>query len=213
MYPSPISHLQRILEKGDPLIEWQLSSTEIQKFLLYYQLVLKWNKLLHLTTLTEPLSFAQRHLFESVFMVERLLASIRSVWDIGSGLGIPGLPVAILRPELLVTLVEFNRKKAIFLKEVLDALQLENVKVLQSRFELITDTGSESCLTVRALDKLDQLIPQLLQSGEKCSQFLFFGNRKTESALLKVLPPGMQIETFLIPHSQNRLLISLVRST
>ncbi len=213
MHPSTIFHLQRILERGDPLIGRGLSLAEIQKFLLYYQLVLKWNRLLHLTTLTEPLSFAQRHLFESVFMTRHLLASVRSVWDIGSGLGVPGLPVAILRPELFVMLVEVNKKKAIFLEEVVDSLQLENVKVLRTRFELITDIGSESCLTVRALDRLYQLIPQLLKSGEKCSQFLFFGNRKTESALLKALPPGMGIETFLIPRSRNRFLISLVRST
>src|SRR5882762_9810000 len=119
-----ISQLNRILKDFQVFCGRKLSDLEVDRFLHFYYLVLKWNNRLHLTTITQPLPFAQRHLCESVFAEDYLLPTIQKVWDIGSGVGIPGIPFSIIRPDLIITLVEANKKKAIFLKEVITSLQL-----------------------------------------------------------------------------------------
>lgn len=205
--------LQELLGDSERLFGQKLSGPDIQRLSTYYQLVLKWNVRLHLTTITQPLDFAQRHIFESVFAGKHLLPRIRQIWDFGSGLGIPGIPIAILRPDLSITLVEANKKKAIFLKEVADNLQLTNTTILNQRFESIREIEPESCVTARAIEQMSQLIPKILAIGEHGDQFLLFGSGETESIILKVLPPNLRIQSYLIPFSQNRLLISLNRST
>src|SRR5215475_8203011 len=103
----------------------------------YYELVLKWNKRLHLTTLTQPQEFFERHILESTFSESLILPSVNQVWDLGSGLGVPGMVIAILRPDLIAHLVEANRNKALFLEEAAAHLNLKNVEVIESRLEAI----------------------------------------------------------------------------
>jgi len=205
--------LQEILGESEQLFGRKLSATDIRRYSTYYQLVLKWNDQLHLTTLTHPLDFAHRHLFESIFAESHLLSGIRKIWDFGSGLGVPGIPIAILCPHLSVFLVEANKKKAIFLKEAIDDLQLINTAVLNQRFELIEGIEPQSCITVRAIEQMGRLMPKILAVGEQCAQFLLFGGGETEFLILKILPPNLRIQSYLIPFSQNRFLISLGRST
>jgi 16S rRNA (guanine527-N7)-methyltransferase len=208
-----VLQLKAILSSCDQLYGRKLSATEIEGLLLFYQLVKEWNDLLHLTTITQPLDFAERHIFESIFTESHLLTEVRKVWDFGSGLGIPGIPIALLRSDLSVVLVEANKKKAIFLKEVASRLQLANLNILNQRFESIADLEPESCVTVRALDQMNRLIPQILEVGVNCTQFLLLGTPETESTLLESLPLDRILQSFPLPSSQNRLLISLNRST
>ncbi|MCI0665770.1 MAG: class I SAM-dependent methyltransferase, partial [Acidobacteria bacterium] len=111
------------------------SEAEIDLLSKYYDLVLKWNKRLHLTTLTQPREFFERHILESAFSESLILPSVNQVWDLGSGLGVPGMVIAILRPDLDVRLVEASRNKALFLEEVDVSLNLKNLRVIESRFE------------------------------------------------------------------------------
>lgn len=208
-----VMELQKLLSNSEQLFGQKLSETDIQRFSTYYQLVLKWNDRLHLTTITHPLDFAKRHIFESIFAEKHLLLDIRKIWDCGSGLGIPGIPIAILRSDLSITLVEANKKKAIFLKEAVDNIQLSNTMVFNQRFESIMEIEPESCVTVRAIEQMSRLIPQILIICEYCAQFLIFGSGEIESIILKHLPTNYRIQSYLIPFSQNRLLISLNRST
>ena len=208
-----VLQFREILSDSGQFYGRRLSETDIQRFSIYFQLVLKWNNHLHLTTILQPLAFAQYHIFESVFAESHLLSDIHKIWDFGSGLGIPGIPLAILRPDLLVILVEANKKKAVFLKEVADALKLANLTILNQRFEFITEVGSESCVTVRAIEQMNRLIPKILMVGKQGAQFLLFGSSETESVILRILPPNLKIQSYLIPSSQNRFLISLIRST
>ena len=208
-----VSELQTILAHSLQFTGRQFSETEIDCFSHYYQLVLKWNDHLHLTTLIEPTVFAERHIFEPSFAACYLLPSIHKVWDFGSGLGIPGIPISVIRPDLSVSLVEASQKKAVFLKEVRDALQLHNVTVLNQRFETMSEMEADSCVTVRAIEQMTKVIPQILNIQSYCTQFLLFGGSETKSAIIKSLPQDWKIEQYLIPLSQNRFLFSLHRST
>jgi 16S rRNA (guanine527-N7)-methyltransferase len=180
----------------------------------YYELVLKWNSRLHLTTLTRPQEFFERHLLESAFAESMILPSVNQVWDLGSGLGVPGMVIAIFRPDLNVRLIEVSRNKALFLKEASAYLKLKNVEVIESRFETIEGVPEESCLTVRAIEKMEKMIPEILRLGAKATQILIFGSKSLEEKTRAlILIHDKKIESLLIPGSNQRYVMNIVRST
>lgn len=191
----------------------KLSASEIDLFCHYYELVVRWNPKLHLTTIIDPELFAQRHVAESIFASQHLHKSITKIWDLGSGLGVPGIPIAILRPDLPVTLVEAGRKKSVFLKEVSDSLHLKNVSVLNARFETLTQVERGNCITARALEKMSLLIPRIFKLGKESTQFLILAGPEIRSELVNYLPQGLTLESMLLPFSINRWLLSLIRFT
>jgi 16S rRNA (guanine(527)-N(7))-methyltransferase RsmG len=188
------------------------TEAQIDPLSKYYELVLKWNKRLHLTTLTRPQEFFERHLLESAFSESLILPSVNQVWDLGSGLGVPGMVIAILRPDLDVRLIEVSRNKVFFLEEATAHLNLKNVKVIESRFEAIEDVPEESCLTVRAIEKMEKMIPEILRLGAEASQILIFGAKGLEEKT-RALLHDKKIESLLIPGSNQRYVINLIRST
>lgn len=99
----------------------------------HWELLRVWNKKLNLTTIHDVEAAVERHYAESIFLGLRLPAGSLQVADIGSGAGFPGFPVAVLRPDCVVTLIESHQRKAVFLREV--TRKLPNVRVLAKRAE------------------------------------------------------------------------------
>jgi len=98
----------------------------------HYQLLCKWNKVLNLTTVTNAGEAAERHYGESIFLARYLPPNV-TIADIGSGPGFPGIVVAVVRPDLQVTLIESHQRKAVFLREA--ARNLKNGHVVPKRAE------------------------------------------------------------------------------
>lgn len=188
------------------------TEAEIDLLSKYYELVMKWNKRLHLTTLTKPQEFLEKHILESTFSESLILPSVNQIWDLGSGLGVPGIVVAILRPDLDVRLVEASRNKALFLGEAAAHLNLKNVEVIESRFEAIEGVPEESCLTVRAIEKMEKMIPEILRLGGEASQILIYGAKGLEEKI-RALVHGKKLESLLIPGSNQRYVMNIIRST
>ena len=209
----PLEHFQEALTQANDFYPSGFSKEQLEVFGRYYELVLKWNDRLHLTTLTSPTDFAVRHILESSFAVPSLLPCIRKIVDLGSGCGIPAIPIAILRPDLAVTLVEVNKKKAIFLKEVAESLGINHLKILNQRFETIDGIEQDVCVTLRALDKISQMVPEIMSLGQHGGQYLFFGNEKLHEKIQISLPPDWECAAHSIPSTNSRLLIALSRST
>ena len=205
------SALRTILEDERGRIPPLLAS-EIDLFANYYRLVLKWNPLIHLTTLTSPADFAHRHLGEALIAEEHLSSSVAEFWDIGSGVGIPGLPVAIRRPDLHVRLIESNRRKAIFLDEAAALLNLSRAKVLNERFSKLSPPDNV-CLSARAVERMESIVDEMLGHQAVCRQILLFGNQGLESKLANYTNTGWILEIVLLPASKDRFLFDLRRST
>ncbi len=206
-------NLELLLRENGRLNGRPFSEIEIECFLQYYQLVMKWNPRLHLTTLTTPESFFDRHLRESEFVETALLPNVKQVWDLGSGLGIPGIPLAILRNELPMTLVESKRHKAIFLEEVAATLNLKNLRVVNSRIESLETLPPFSCLTARAVEQMGALIPSMLKLGEDSIQILLLGSGQLIQVVKQQLHQPFDLDSLSLPNSQDRFLIRLTRST
>jgi 16S rRNA (guanine527-N7)-methyltransferase len=99
----------------------------------HFELLLRWNRRMNLTSIRDPLEMIERHYCESVFLGMRLPEVEISVVDVGSGAGFPGIGVAVMRRLAQVTLVESNQKKVAFLKE--STRKVGNIRVLGGRAE------------------------------------------------------------------------------
>jgi len=119
----------------------------------HYHLLLRWNRKINLTRITNVQDAVRYHYCESLYLATRLPAGLLRIADIGSGAGFPGIPVAIYRPECTVHLVESQQRKAVFLREA--ARQLANVRVFAQRAETIT--GSYDWTLSRAVRPADVL--------------------------------------------------------
>ncbi|MBV9744084.1 MAG: 16S rRNA (guanine(527)-N(7))-methyltransferase RsmG [Acidobacteriia bacterium] len=97
----------------------------------HYNQLVKWNRTLNLTSINSVEEAVERHYCEGLFLAAHLPAQDLRIADIGSGAGFPGFPVAVLREDCIVTLIESHRRKAVFLQEV--SRYLPNIRVLASR--------------------------------------------------------------------------------
>src|SRR5580704_3077449 len=115
------------------LAPWvKLSDEQITRLYEHHQLLERWNRKMNLTSIEPGREMVIRHYCESLFFGSHL-PEVSSIADIGSGAGFPGVPVAILRPDSKVSLVESNQRKAVFLREA--TRSLENVSVIACRAE------------------------------------------------------------------------------
>jgi 16S rRNA (guanine(527)-N(7))-methyltransferase RsmG len=130
-----------------------LRPEQLEQLEFHYELLLRWNAKLNLTRIDSVEEAARLHYCESMFLGQRLPAGPLRIVDIGSGAGFPGLPIAILRPECRITLVESHRRKAVFLNEAVR--NLANVNVVTDRAENLS--GEFDWLVSRAVRPSDVL--------------------------------------------------------
>jgi len=182
-HSQPAQIFQSILDRDGQTA----TPANLTAFLRFYEMVLHWNPRLHLTTITDPEGFARRHLGEALEVERRIRNDVTELWDIGSGLGIPGIPVAIRRPNLTVRLVESNRKKSIFLEEVARELKLDLVNVINDRFSG-SHVPQTACITARAVERMDRMVTEILQSGSR--QMILIG----AESLISTPLPGWSVE-------------------
>jgi len=133
------------------LSQWiSLSDLQLMRLYHHYDLLLRWNQRMNLTTVKPGPDMVLRHYCESLFFSAHL-PSVEpeiSVIDVGSGPGFPGIPMAILKPHWRVTLVESNQKKSVFLRE--STRQLKNVSVRAERMESMEEHAD--WIVARAVD-------------------------------------------------------------
>jgi 16S rRNA (guanine527-N7)-methyltransferase len=124
--------LREKLQKIAPLSEDQVALLEA-----HYELLKRWNQALNLTRIENVADAVERHYCESLFLGLHLPSEAATIADLGSGGGFPGYPVAVLRPDCVVTLIESHQRKAVFLKEV--SRSARNVRVVAKRGEEISE--------------------------------------------------------------------------
>jgi 16S rRNA (guanine527-N7)-methyltransferase len=127
--------------------------------LRYVTLLLQWNKRISLTTVTDPVEVVRFHFGESLFAASAVPIRGGRLADVGSGAGFPGLALRLADPELSVTLIESNAKKATFLSEIVRDLKLEHVEVARTRMADLSPEGAGfDFIIARALGQHDELL-------------------------------------------------------
>jgi 16S rRNA (guanine527-N7)-methyltransferase len=124
-----------------------------ERFAVYCALLLRWNARMNLTAVRDEDGILSRHFVESIACAQALPSGIATLLDLGSGAGFPGIPIALCRPEIAVTLAESQGKKAAFLQEAVRTLGL-STKVHSGRAEALTTRFD--CVTLRAVDHMQE---------------------------------------------------------
>jgi 16S rRNA (guanine(527)-N(7))-methyltransferase RsmG len=115
----------------------QLTPQQLNEFQAHYELLMRWNRVLNLTALGNLEDVVDRHYCESIFLALHLPPGPITVADIGSGGGFPGFPVAVLRTDSVVSLIESHRRKAVFLRE--SSRRLHNIRVIGKRVQEVDE--------------------------------------------------------------------------
>jgi len=161
----------------------------LEQFEAYLALLLKWNARVNLTAIREPEGIIRRHFVECIQFAQNLpaLPEGAALLDYGSGAGLPGIPVAICRPELRVTLAESQQKKATFLREAARSLGL-NIEIFNGRVENMPPDRIFSVVTLRAVDKMIQACRTALSRVATEGWMVPFATQSTATAIKTALP-------------------------
>ena len=125
---------------------------------IYLDLLLKWNARTNLTAIRDPREIVRRHFGESLFAARHLDPATPTLLDFGSGAGFPGIPIALLRTDIQVTLAESQNKKATFLREAVRLLHLSS-EVWPARVESMPTDRRFHAVTLRAVDDMEAALP------------------------------------------------------
>ena len=137
----------------------ELSPGQMEALGAHYQLLLRWNRTLNLTSIKKMEEAVERHYCESLFLGTHLPQGPLRIADIGSGAGFPGFPVAVLRPDCSVTLIESHQRKAVFLREA--CRKLPNVRVLARRAEDVDEQFDRAISRAVSYEDLGSFLKKL----------------------------------------------------
>jgi 16S rRNA (guanine527-N7)-methyltransferase len=173
------------------------------QFYVYLELLLRWNRSLNLTAVREPEQIIRRHFVECTFVAQHLPRDIASLLDYGSGAGLPGIPIAIFRPEIRVTLAEAQGKKAAFLREALRVLGL-NGEVYDGRVETMPEQCRFDAVSMRAVEKMELAIPIAV---ERLKRYLILLTTERSAPTYRELTPELTwLEHIPLPNTQQMIL-------
>ena len=204
-FPAPLSIavIQRALR------DFGLVANDQQVYCIqqYMAMLLKWNEKINLTAIRDPSEILYRHFCESMFAAGTVPLQRGRLADVGSGGGFPGLPLKIIRPELQVFLVESNVKKATFLAEVVRELELDDTRVIVSRYEeLSEEIAPLDTVCSRAVGEFGPFLAWAGSAKVAANQaVLWIGGRDLEEA--RKSPGWDWCEPIAIPRSLRRFLL------
>jgi 16S rRNA (guanine527-N7)-methyltransferase len=173
----------------------------------YIKILLTWNEKVNLTAIRDPLEILYRHFCESMFAAVAVPLESGRLADVGSGAGFPGLALKILRPELHVSLIESNIKKATFLAEVIRELGLTNTRVLVGRYEqMAEDVAPLDYVCSRALGEFAAFLDWSASGHLGVKQvILWVGGRDLEE--IRAVRQWEWNEPIPVPHSLRRFIL------
>jgi len=150
--------LQGQIAAGCRSLQLAVSTAALAQLADYVGLLAKWSKVYNLTAVRQPQRMVTRHLLDSLAVVPFLIEG--SLLDVGTGAGLPGVPIAIARPDLAVTLLDANAKKLRFVRQAVAELRLGNVEVVQARMQEYQPGRAFDMVISRAVSSLEELYRQ-----------------------------------------------------
>jgi 16S rRNA (guanine527-N7)-methyltransferase len=199
-------------------IEWDEERDRLCGKLL--DLMLEANRTMNLTRITDRAQAEVLHVGDALCALPYLPREPHALADVGSGGGVPGLPLAIARPDVSVTLVESVRKRATYLERTVEALRLDNVRVATERSETLARSrrGAYEVVTVRAVGSLEEVVrtcwPMLAPSGRllawkgaRAQEELAAAGKALASARAK--PPVVHVTN--LPGAEHHVIVEIRR--
>ncbi len=192
------------LRQGIAALGLDIPDSGVRLLEAYADLIEKWNKVYNLTAIREREKIVSHHLLDSLSILPHIEAD--SIADIGSGAGLPGIVLAIARPDWQVTLVESNQKKAAFLRQAVIELGLKNVSVLSERVEAIGERNF-GLVVSRAFAETGEFLRLSGRLGERFAamkgqypekELAQLPERAVVEAVIPLKVPGLEGERHLV---------------
>ena len=201
-----MSEAERILCEGAELMSIPISESQVQQLLSYHSLILKWNKVYNLSAIRDPLESIKKHFLDSLSILNFIKPGL--LLDVGSGAGLPGIVIAIMKPKTKVFVIDSIGKKCRFMQNVKTELSLENLIVINSRVESFESEESFSQITTRAfadVSKTIELTKHLISN--KGRYLLMKGDNFNEENIENI---NAQLHLLKVPFvSDNRSLLEI----
>ncbi|HIM55005.1 MAG TPA: 16S rRNA (guanine(527)-N(7))-methyltransferase RsmG [Gammaproteobacteria bacterium] len=201
-----MSELRQILLSGAEQMNLSLKSQQTEQLLSYLELMTKWNKTYNLSAIRDPQLGVKKHLLDSLSILPYI--NNGSLLDVGAGAGLPGIVLAIMKPELSVSVLDSVGKKCRFMQFVKTQLQLDNLSVINERAEVFKPQACFAQITSRAfaeVDKTLKLTQHLLCDNGR--YLLMKGDHFSHEAMQGVLMTPHQIN---VPYvSDDRFLLEI----
>jgi 16S rRNA (guanine527-N7)-methyltransferase len=181
-----------------------LDDETTHKFEVYLSLFVRWNKKLNLSSVRDEEGIISRHFIESIAVAQSLPSEIATLLDFGSGAGLPGIPIALCRPRIAVTLAESQVKKAAFLQEAVRVLAI-SAKIHADRAETLTEVFG--CVVMRAVEKMPSAVASAV---ELVAPQGWLALMTTDSGLAELRAAAREqflwVPSVLLPDSDSRIL-------
>ncbi len=194
--------------------ELNIVTTDIttEKFIVFLKELKKWNRTYNLTSITNNIDIITKHFLDSLLYLQFIPAGSWDVCDIGSGAGFPGVPIAIVRNDLTMTLIEPSNKKAAFLRHITRSLSLRNIKILESRADNVREFVFDIAVT-RALFSIERLIKEAWHLVKKNGIFILNKGPGVTDEIVHI-PSEMEFEIVraALPFTSiNRNLVKIIK--
>jgi len=203
------------LVRGAQALGVELSEGQQQQLLAYLALLIKWNKAYNLTAVRDPDEMVSRHLLDSLSVVSFLAESGQTWLDVGSGGGMPGVPLAIMFPDRSFTLLDSNGKKTRFLTQVKLELKLANLEVVHSRVEQFQPAEAFGGITSRAFSSLEDFASWTRHLGNTQTRWLAMKGVQPDDELQR-LPADFRLDAchvLKVPGCQGQRHLLILRRT
>ena len=170
-----------------------LTEKESTDFELFKNELIEWNSRLNLTAIRTPEEIDKKHFLDSLTLLHLIPENTKTLADIGTGAGFPGIPLAIIRPDIQITLIESIGKKCKFLEHIKEILNLKNIEIVNARAEEVGKhidyKNRFDIVTARAVTKIEELallaIPLLKKEGVLLAQKGTLENIESEKENIK----------------------------
>lgn len=221
-----IDKFKEVMKFYGEKIDIMFNDKQLNKFYDYMKLLLEWNEKINLTAITDPEEVILKHFIDSL-TINKYIEENKSVVDVGTGAGFPGIPLKIYRPDIKVTLVDSLNKRINFLDEVISSLKLDNIYTVHSRIE---DFGKNKkyrekfdYVTARAVANLSVLSEYLIPIAKIDGKCICMKGSNVEEELsngkvaIGILGGKIEkVDEFYLPDSdicRNIIVINKVKNT
>jgi len=189
---------QAALERGLGELELALPAHVHERLIAYVALLAKWNRSYNLTAIREPQAMVRQHLLDSLAVLPHLPLAEENgrLADAGSGAGLPGIPLALARPQWHVALIESNQKKTAFLRQATIELGMKNIEVHEGRVEAWRPASLFSLVISRAFAELAEFVASCRHLVAPAGTLAAMKGKRPDAELDR-LPPGVRCKSVI----------------
>ena len=198
------------LEGGMDNLGFEIMPENVDKLLIYKDLLLKWNKSINLTSIKNK-EIVTHHFLDCLAVIPFIKSS--SLLDVGTGAGLPGIVIAIIKPDIKISLIDKVGKKIAFIKRVLAELDIKNVQTNHSRVELMTSEEKYDGIISRAFSNMGEFVQITKHLLKKQGVWYGMKSKKILNDEMKGIDNSWTLESLDVPFLKaERYLVKVTNS-